>query len=348
KNRVGREQWYEKITFKYDAKFRNKIEAQDTSFFEKETWENAQYGFEHRAGVQAPFRALKYFTVNPTMNYQEYWYFKTLDRRFDPTEIVEIVSRDTIDGEEIITYDTTFGRVIERTDYGFAPLRTFNAGVNMSTQVFGTLLFRKGYLRGLRHMIKANFGFTYTPDFTADQFGYFGVVDTDTRPEFNDPVRFNRFVNGPFGTPSVPGEARRLTFNFINNFEAKVYSRKDSTVKKIPLFQNINVNGNYNFAADSLKWSAIGLRGTTQIIKGVSTANVRVTWDPYQLDANDRRIDRFVYQSGGGLLRLDNWNVTVNSTLRFSQILQWLRKKEAADADKESQMASPWVTFFDL
>lgn len=355
KNRVGREQWYEKITFKYDAKFRNRIEAQDTTLFDRETWQNAQYGFEHRAGVQAPFRAFKYFTVNPSLNYQEYWYFKTQDKVFDPTTIIEEVSRDSIDGELVITYDTLYGQVNDRTDWGFAPLRTFTSGVNVSTQIFGTAYFKRGYVRGVRHMIKANFGFSYTPDFQGESFGYFKEVDTDTRPDFNDPIRFNRFLNGPFGTPSIPGESRLLTFNFINNFEAKVYSKKDTTVKKVRLFQNITVGGNYNMAADSLKWSTIGLRGTTQLIKGVTTANLRVTWDPYQLDANDRRVDRFVLEDGGALLRLDNWNVTVNSRLRIAQVLQWIRGKEQKEGEKENEsgkrddgLASPWVAFFDL
>lgn len=358
--RVGRERWYEKITFKYDAKFRNRIEAQDTTFFEQETWDNAKYGFEHRAGIQAPFRMLKYFTVNPRLNYNEYWYFKTEDKEFDPATIINEVSRDTIDGEEVITFDTIYGQVLDRTRYGFTPLRTFNTGVNMSTQIFGTLLFRKGKVRGVRHMIKANFGFSYTPDFQGDDFGYFREVDTDNRPAFNDPIRFNRFVNGPFGTPSIPGKSQLLTYSFINNIEAKVFSRKDSTVKKLKIFQNITVGGNYNMAADSLKWSAVTLRGTTQLIKGVSTANVRVLWDPYQLDANDRRIDRFVLEDRGALLRLDNWNVTVNSRLQFSQILDLLKGKEKKskegkqesekDEDKvvDDRMASPWITFFDL
>jgi hypothetical protein len=352
KTRVGKEQWYEKITFKYDTRFRNRVEAQDTTFFEKETWDNAQYGFEHRAGVQAPFRAFKYFTVNPSMNYQEYWYFKTRDKVFDPATVIREVSRDTIDGEEIIRNDTIFGQVLDRTDWGFEPFRTFNSGVNVSTQVFGTMQFRQGYVRGVRHMIKANFGFSFTPDFQSSRFGYLDTVNTDTRPEFNRPLGFNRFANGPFGTPSVPGESRMLTFSFINNIEAKVFSRKDSTVKKVRLLQNLTVGGNYNFAADSLKWSTINMRTTTQLIKGVSTANITAIWDPYRVNENDQRVDRFVFDQTRVPLRLDRWNVSVNSRLRVAQILGWLdgsSSTDRTDQDKKTDgMASPWKTFFHL
>lgn len=48
-----------------------------------------------------------------------------------------------------------------------------------------------------------------------------------------------------------------IGYSITNIIEAKYYSRKDTIEKKVRLFDNLTVSGNYNFAADSFQWSNI-------------------------------------------------------------------------------------------
>ncbi|NJK82573.1 MAG: hypothetical protein HC912_00930 [Saprospiraceae bacterium] len=71
-----------------------------------------------------------------------------------------------------------------------------------------------------------------------------------------------------------------------NIYEAKYFSKKDSTEKKLKLFDNIYVGGNFNLAADSLRWSDPSVSGTTRFFKGLSTFNFNALWSFY--DINER------------------------------------------------------------
>ena len=50
------------------------------------------------------------------------------------------------------------------------------------------------------------------------------------------------------------GRQMLITYGVRNNFEAKYWSKKDSTTKKVKLFNDIDVRGDYNLARDSLRW----------------------------------------------------------------------------------------------
>ena len=58
------------------------------------------------------------------------------------------------------------------------------------------------------------------------------------------------------------------------NIEQKL-SRKDSInpVKRFKLFDNITLNGSYNFAADSLKFSPISISGTARFFNNLTVGN---------------------------------------------------------------------------
>ena len=123
----------------------------------------------------------------------------------------------------------------------------------VNTKIFGTILFKRGRLKGLRHVISPNFGFNYTPDYTNPDWGYFKSVRTDLRSEeevLYDVFETNRLSG--FGRPSSAGKQMTFNYSFGNQFEAKIYSRKAKKDKIVKLFRTVNISGNYNFAADSL------------------------------------------------------------------------------------------------
>lgn len=99
-----------------------------------------------------------------------------------------------------------------------------------------------------------------------------------------------------------------------NNLEAKVRD-KDTTAteaKKIILLNNLNFATSYNFAGDSLQWSPVRMTGGTQIFNNKMSINFGATLDPYALDNNNNRINKFNIDNGGSLFRLTSANLTTS------------------------------------
>ena len=268
--RPGPEQWYEKIAFTYSGQGRSQVVGTDTTLFEQETWDNAQWGAQHKATVNTNFTALKYFNFTPSIDYGETWFFKTRGRafRFDPDD-TDFVVNDTIYFPDSSGYfiqpDTiNFGVVEDSLAQGFQAFRSMSASINMNTQIFGTLQFKKGWLRGIRHVIKPNIGFSYAPAAPGNYFQQerFSVAFPDSTK------KFSRFDNLLFGVRPIDEDRALINFSFTNLFEAKYFSRRDSTEKKLKLFDNISVSGNYNMAAEYNQWSPINISGNTRFFKG--------------------------------------------------------------------------------
>jgi hypothetical protein len=119
-----------------------------------------------------------------------------------------------------------------------------------------------------------------------------------------------------------------LNFSFRNIVEAKYFSRKDSTDKKLKIFDNLNISGNYNFAADSLKFSQVRLSGATRFFKGTTTLRFNATYDPYVENENGRRINRFAINESGKLLRFVSANVGIATNLTVAKIRALFQGRE--------------------
>jgi hypothetical protein len=306
-------------------------------------WDDAQYGAQHRANADVNFNTLKYLNVTPSINYEEIWFFKTREREFvfDPATDIEYDTLTDPNGEVIIVPDTiSFGRTVDRIVGGFEPFRRFSTGISMNTQIFGTMQFRKGWLRGIRHVIKPGISFSYTPDLF-DRFR--DSVQTDIRrPNPDDFLDYSILDRGVYSASFSRGDQMSIGYSLNNIFEAKYFSKKDSTEKKLKLFDNIVVNGSYNFAAlgDSLHFSPININGTTRFFKGASTFGFSAVYDFYDIDANGRRYERFYWDTPGRLLRFDMLQARLNTRLTIRLIRQLFSGKQAAPAAQTSGQRS--------
>jgi len=117
-----------------------------------------------------------------------------------------------------------------------------------------------------------------------------------------------------------------LNFSLNNIFEAKYYSRKDSIDKKLKIFDNIRVNGNYNFAAESFNWSVISAGATTRLFKGMTTLSITASWDPYDVNANNVRIDSTFWSREGKLLRFIRSDFRLNTRISVSSLKKLFKK----------------------
>jgi hypothetical protein len=331
------EKWTDNIALSYSSEFRNFVKTTDTTLFTQQTLDNMQTGLSHRAGLSTNFRVLKYLNVSPNVNYEEFWFLKTYQRTFDPT----LVLRDSL------TNDTLgFEKPLESFEQGFATYRNITSGISINTQIFGTKKFSKGFIRGIRHVMKPNVSFNYKP---GNKERYEEVVNTDTRQEFNNPQTYSIFQNGPFGSLAGSEEQMGISYGITNIFEAKYWSKKDTSEKILRLFDNININGNYNFAADSLKWSAVNISGNTTVLKGLTNFNFRAQFSPYVYDDNNRITKETVWETSNKWWKVTdfrNFNGQFSTGITFGRIRDILlgKKTEEKEPTQPTNAATPQET----
>lgn len=355
----GKEGWYEKITFDYDAKFKNYVEATDTTLFTDEVWENLQTGISHKATSGASFNVLKYFNVNVNADLEQFVLTRTQDRVLDPELMFDTIGvvidqlTDTV-GYEI---DTTYGQIDELFDNGLATVEKFGMNASINTSRFATIRFKKGWLRGLRHTAKPSIGFSFRPD---TQNRYQDSVEVSSNPGMIDEVTyFNPYNSGAFN-PSFNSKQMALTYGINNFFEGKYWSKADSTERKFKLLNALNINGSYNFAADSLKFSPLSIRGNTSFFKGITSVNFDARYQFYEKNDNGTLINETVWSKSRRPVKFDNFNLTVTNGLTIGKIRELIfgsgksdRKSSKEDGiddkkkeKKQGKSLADWVDNF--
>lgn len=328
KERVGKERWYETIVMRYNGEARNQFTGKsDSTFFSRQTLENAQMGVKHNVSSGTSFKLLKYFNLNPGVNYTETWYFKSREIGFDN---MPVVTTDTVWNSDrtlfnIVTDTLALGSRDTSLNYGFNAFRQMSASLSLNTQIFGLKKWENGkWLRGLRHVIKPSLSLVFAPDLIGDKYTR-TVEDEFILGEVDE---YSIFEDAIFGQPRSSGEQFAISYSINNIFEAKIFSKKDSTEKNVKLFDNIVVNGNYNFAADSLKWSQVGISGTTRFLKGMTTVGLRAQFDPYIEDENGRRINKTSWRENGAIVRFVSATARFNTGITISKLRALFQGKE--------------------
>ena len=196
----------------YSLKGDNRFDTTDEFFFKKEMFETAKSGLQHNATFSTNMKMLKYFTLSPNANYKEVWYFDKINKTYNATE--DIIVTDTVNK--------------------FSAFREYNAGVSLSTTVYGMLNFKKGRLQAIRHVMRPSVSYGYRPDFSS----FYEEVQQSA--DENDVLEYNQFSNGIYGGPSS-GLSNSLSFTLNNTFEAKVMSKDSTKVEpeKVTLINNL-------------------------------------------------------------------------------------------------------------
>jgi len=327
---VGEDRWYEKITTSYDLSVENnysfrprdpeEIRARgdstladsleqanvtDIAWYEAlvdrrkyrlATGNDEPFDFQatHRIPVSASFRLNRYnLSLSPNFRYNSDWRISTTRKFVD-------VNTDSVDTDTVNVSANT----VERRVRGFYARRGFSTGISANTELFGIFPLRLGPLEGLRHRMAPSLSLNFRPNFNAPFWGRTRTLRYDN----GDPV-----IDDQTGTPirydilggnRVRGstEQRTLSFNLDNELETKYVTvdstgeRSEETIKLL----DFDLDTAYNFTADSLKLSDIGLRARTTI----QDFSVRssMTFSPYALrptgsgdERRLRRVDRFMF-----------------------------------------------------
>ena len=276
----------QKLGFNYNMQGQYLINTTDDAFFTSKMFETARSGMQHRTSTNTNIKAFRYFTLSPSANYEETWQFDYINK----------------------TYDQANNRVVTDTLRGFKSYREYNLGVSLSTNIYGDFSFKKGRLKAIRHTFRPTISYTYRPDFRDN---YLAQIQQSANPL--DVIDYTLFDNGIYGAPSG-GLSNAIGISLNNVLEAKVAPKdpeSDEKDEKIMILNNLNFNSSYNIAADSLRWSNVSFSAGTRLFKDKLAVNFNGSLDPYQVNENGARINKF----NPNIFRLSNANLTANYSI---------------------------------
>jgi hypothetical protein len=306
KVQTGKPKWYESIGFTYSFEFQNVLNTYDSTLFQTSTLNKFRMGINQTFSVDAPITLFKYLNVNPAFSYQERTYFKSISKWWNPDTTYSINGSGGV--------DTTYGRVMTDTSWKFNSSRNFNVSVALSTKMIGIFKFKSKYLKAIKHVFTPTVSFNYRPDFSTRQWGFYRTVQSD---RFGTPLRYAVFE--PDAVYGVPGGGMEgsILFGLANNFEMKVFDKKDTVnhEKKVGLLDQVNFTGGYNFAADSLRLLPFNLTVVSSRIFNLINLNFNAVFDPYTTDSFNRKINTFQYSVNKQLLRFSTANISASTSL---------------------------------
>ncbi|MBQ1754781.1 MAG: LPS-assembly protein LptD, partial [Bacteroidales bacterium] len=306
KNRVGKERFYEQISFQYGATMQNKVAFKASEFaFDKSMLNRMQNGVNHNFSIGLPgFTLLKYFQFTPSVSYGMNWYFREQYRVYN-TETNQLETHFT---DQFSTFGVS---------------QTYSGGLSMNTRLYGMFTFgKRSKLQAIRHMITPSMSFSLSPNLATRANGMTSYTYTD-KNGVEKTVEYNKYAGQLYSPPSG-GRNASLSFSVANNLEAKVLKTQDPNApeptnpkdkyKKVKLLDQLNLSGSYNFLADSMRLSNINVTASTTIF-GKLGINGNCSLDPYAINETGQRINKLNVLKTGHLARLTNASASLSYSI---------------------------------
>lgn len=268
KKLLGKERWYEKISFTYSGSLSNSISTKEDQLLKSNLIKDWSNGMRHNIPIQASFQVFNAINIVPSFNYTERWYSHKVLQDWDVQK--QAVVNDTI--------------------YGFNRVYNYNLSLSANTKLYG--MYKPNpkvfgdKIQMVRHVFTPSVSFSYAPDFSASRYGYYKTY-TKTDADGNvSLVEYSPYQGSLYGVPSK-GKTGSVSFDVSNNVEMKVKSERDSTgVKKISIIDELGASLSYNMAAKTQPWSNLTTR--LRLKWGKMTFNMNTTWMTYayEFDSN--------------------------------------------------------------
>lgn len=275
--------------------------------------ENGRKGMRHNLPMSFSFKALRYFTVSPSISYEEKWYGERLDWGWRPSG----------DDSTLVRVDTT---------KGFNRIANYSFGIGLNTRLYGTYFFKRktSKVKAIRHIVNPSISFGYSPDFTSKDDYFNEFTDKDGRKIYKS--RHEGFLYGG----SSERESGSIGFSIGNNLEMKVQGPEDSVARKVMLLNNLSLSTSYNLLADSFNLAPISISANTNILNNKINVNLSSTLDPYiyvtRVDENGRKTE---YRTKYYALNNQRLGRITSATLALSTNLNpKARSKETSSRDK--------------
>lgn len=284
--------WYEKIGASYNFSVLNRLDFYDSVFsISNLKWKDFKNGFRHTVPINATYQVMKYFNWAFNVNYNEYWYTEKMQKGYNSIE----------------------GRLDTNINNGFFTARQFDFSTALSTRIYGIKLFKKGAIKGIRHVLTPSIRFAWQPDFGRGIFNYYYDALVDSLGTL---ARFSKFEGALMGAPS-DGKVGGIGFDLGNTLQLKVNNKKDTTsgTRKINIIDGLNINGFYNLALDSFRWSNIRISYRNTLFQNINISGGMV-YSPYAIDQNTGRLtSKYLIYEENKLLRFQSANMAIGATL---------------------------------
>ncbi|CAN5391994.1 putative LPS assembly protein LptD [soil metagenome] len=233
-------------------------------------FKNANKGVKHTIPISTSMKLFNFFTLSPSLNYDETWYFDQLVWKQLSDSVIGAVP-DTL---------RAFNRVVN-----------YSVNAGLTTRIYGTYFFKKKTgIQAIRHVINPSIGFSYAPDFGQNE-EYYSKFTVKNNPY---PVYKSRHEGFAYGS-SRRGESAAMSFGINNTVEMKVKGKKDTVSKKVSLFNSLSINSAYNFAADSFKLAPFSIAANTNVLNDKLNINITGSLDPYKyatISKTETEVDR--------------------------------------------------------
>ena len=255
-------------------------------------------GMSHNFNIGLPdFTLLNYLNVTPSVSYGMNWFFRETEAWFDP----ETNSVKTRMSSPLSTFGAT---------------HNYSGSVSMSTRLYGMYNFGRYHkVQAVRHVISPSLSMSFSPEKGKAFNGWrtFEYVDTLGHQRSYDYNIYQGQMN------SFPGKGKSATMSLSigNNLEAKVRDASDTTgagSKKVKLLDQLNLNTGYNFLADSLRMSNVGVTMSTSIF-GKLGINGNLNFDPYAINERGVRVNKYNLIEKGVPLRLTNFSASMSYSI---------------------------------
>lgn len=319
KNPVGNERWYEKIRLTYSGLFQNSIQTKQDLFFKSNLIKDWRNGMRHTASASATFNVFKYVNINPTISFNDRMYTSKTLQNYDPN-----LSR-------LVPVDTT---------YGFYNVYDFNAGVSMSTKIYGffqPMKFLGDKVKMIRHVLTPSVSFTARPDFSSPGWGFYHRYSYIKDGQIFE-GKYSPFSGNLYGT-APQGKQGMVSFSLDNNLEMKIKSDRDTTgERRISLIEKLSLSTSYNMAADSLKWSDLNTSILLRLTKNFNL-NLSAIWDLYTYNDQGTRINKTRLQAGKGLARLRSTGTSFSYTFNNDTFKRKKKDDQSASVPSNPEFA---------
>jgi lipopolysaccharide assembly outer membrane protein LptD (OstA) len=280
-----KQEWYELIGYNYNGQLQNNRDKIEGDL-------KTRGGIQHSINLSASPK-LGHISITPNFRYQEKWYNKRIEQFY--------VKSDYSGSDSLVTND------VKEINF----VRTYSLGVGASTRFYGIVQPNMLGVSSIRHTVNPSISYNYQPDFSEPHWGYYGTYKDSTGKE----IKYNKYQNEIFGGASQ-GKQQNLSFSVSNIFEMKTAVDPTDTTSKEEKIQLLNFDAsiNYNFAADSVKFSNLNLSYRTQIGEWLNFSGSSV-YSLYESNESGQDLNQFMINNKKGLFRIKNFQFSVSTTL---------------------------------
>jgi len=298
KNIVGKERFYEKISFGYNTSLQNKVSFKAKEINDPDFGDKFQTGMNHNFSIGLPtFQLFKYITINPSVSYSQNWFFRASSAYYD---------------EESNSVKLDNGSAFNH----FGITQDGSASIAASTRLYGMFNFGKYHkIQAIRHVISPSLSANFSPEKGTYGNGYRTYTYTDK--DGNQKEYEYNIYQGQFGSYPSKGKTASMALSIGNNIEAKVRDYADTTgkgSKKVKLIDQLSINTGYNFLAEQFKMSQISLSMSTSVLGKISFSG-SAAFDPYGVNEKGTRINEWAVNLGQGLTRFTNASASVSYSI---------------------------------